>query len=102
MKNIYQKLHAIPDPSKKISFPPLRNAHIQDVLQRCLQRRPERRPTIPELLRHSLLNPDAAPAAPPVRTLARIHLSPIGPCRQLMRLVVASERGSVGGELAQH
>ena len=62
LKTIHQKLLAIPNPNHKISFPPLRNVHLQDVLQRCLQRDPSSRPTIPELMRHALLRPEAASA----------------------------------------
>jgi serine/threonine-protein kinase TTK/MPS1 len=60
LKTIHQKLLAIPNPNHKIKFPPLRNVHLQDVLQRCLEREPSRRPTIPELMQHALLRPEAA------------------------------------------
>ncbi|EFN53107.1 hypothetical protein CHLNCDRAFT_10750, partial [Chlorella variabilis] len=35
-----QKMHAIIDPGHRISFPPLRNAPLLDVIQRCLDRDP--------------------------------------------------------------
>lgn len=37
-RTIWQKLQAIPDETKPIAFPELRNAHLRDVLMRCLQR----------------------------------------------------------------
>ena len=58
LRTIYQKLQAIPDPKKPISFPSLRNPHLLDVLKRCLQRNPSLRPTISELLKHPLLSRD--------------------------------------------
>eukprot|EP00965_Chrysotila_dentata_P213946 6187937-Pleurochrysis_carterae.AAC.1 len=64
LKNIYQKLQAIPDPRRKIDFPPLRNPYLQDVLTRCLQRNPAARPSIPELLEHPLLRPERSAEAP--------------------------------------
>ena len=83
--NVIQKLHCITDPSYVIAFPPVDGIHglaasssgafLLDTLQRCLQRDPARRATIPELLTHPFLNPDAvataiaaespAPALPP-------------------------------------
>jgi serine/threonine protein kinase len=67
LRNIHQKLLAITNPNKPIDFPPLRNRQLQDVLERCLRRAPEERPTIPELLAHPLLRPPEpeAPRAPP-------------------------------------
>ena len=67
LRNIHQKLLAITNPNKPIDFPPLRNRQLQDVLERCLRRTPEERPTIPELLAHPLLRPPEpdAPRAPP-------------------------------------
>lgn len=38
-----QKMHAIIDPGHRVSFPPLRNAALLDVIQRCLDRNPRSR-----------------------------------------------------------
>lgn len=66
LRTIYQKLSAIPDATKPIAFPPTRNPYMVDVLQRCLQRQPTRRLSIPELLEHPMLRPElrARPASP--------------------------------------
>jgi serine/threonine-protein kinase TTK/MPS1 len=66
LRTIYQKLSAIPDATKPIAFPPMRNPCMIDVLRRCLQRQPTKRPSIPELLEHPLLRPElrARPASP--------------------------------------
>lgn len=37
-RTIWQKLQAIPDETKPISFPELRNEHLRNVLTRCLNR----------------------------------------------------------------
>ena len=55
LRNIIKKMQAITNENVPINFPPLRNPHLQDVLQRCLQRKAELRPKIPELLQHPLL-----------------------------------------------
>lgn len=49
----------------QIDLPPLRNPHLLDTIQRCLEYNPERRITIPELLRHPFLRPENAPVVPP-------------------------------------
>ena len=74
LRNIHQKLLAITNPNKPIDFPPLRNRQLQDVLERCLRRTPEERPTIPQLLAHPLLRPPEpdAPRAPPPAAAARV------------------------------
>ena len=38
-----QKMHAITDPKHQISFPPVKNAALQDTLKRCLNRNPRTR-----------------------------------------------------------
>lgn len=53
-----QKLHAIVDDKHAIDFPPHPNGHLMDVLQRCLSRQPQRRPTISDLLDHPFLHPE--------------------------------------------
>jgi serine/threonine protein kinase len=50
--------------SRQIAFPPLRNSHLRDAIQRCLVFSPEGRISIPDLLRHPFLRPDLLPAAP--------------------------------------
>ena len=57
------KLQVIPDPRKKIQFDPVQNPYLLDSLQRCLDRNPRTRITIPELLEHKFLNPEKATAA---------------------------------------
>ena len=54
-----QKMHAITDPHHSIQFPPLRNRALLDVIQRCLDRDPKSRITMPELLGHAFLRPEA-------------------------------------------
>jgi serine/threonine-protein kinase TTK/MPS1 len=54
-----QKMHAITDTHHSIHFPPLRNRALLDVIQRCLDRDPKRRITMPELLGHAFLRPEA-------------------------------------------
>ncbi|KAL1522782.1 hypothetical protein AB1Y20_017754 [Prymnesium parvum] len=76
-RTIWQKLQAIPDVTKPISFPELRNAHLREVLMRCLNRRPSQRMTIPELLEHPLLRPELQPAAAPVSMLSAEQLGEI-------------------------
>lgn len=62
-----QRVLALTDPNVKVEFPSehcLHNisettqAHLRDVLERCLQRDPRKRPTIPELLAHPFLAGD--------------------------------------------
>ena len=53
-------MQAITSPSHKIAFPALRNASLLNTLQRCLDRNPTTRVTIPELLAHPFLRPDLA------------------------------------------
>lgn len=54
-----QKMHAITDTHHSIHFPPLRNRALLDVIQRCLDRDPKTRITMPELLGHAFLRPEA-------------------------------------------
>lgn len=55
----------LPSLLRQISFPPLRNPHLRDAIQRCLVYSPERRISIPDLLCHPFLRPDLLPAVPP-------------------------------------
>jgi serine/threonine-protein kinase TTK/MPS1 len=66
LKNIIQKMQAITNESVAINFPPLRNQHMQEVIQACLHRRADLRPPIPTLLNHALLRtpPPPSPVAP--------------------------------------
>ena len=41
-----QKMHAITDPNYRIAFPPIKNAALLDVMQRCLDRNPRTRITM--------------------------------------------------------
>mmetsp|Transcript_28172 Transcript_28172/g.57144 ORF Transcript_28172/g.57144 Transcript_28172/m.57144 type:complete len:571 (+) Transcript_28172:2017-3729(+) len=50
--NMMKKIQAIVNKSFKISFLPLKSFQIIDVLKNCLQRNPDSRPSIPELLKH--------------------------------------------------
>lgn len=54
-----QKMHAIIDENHAISFPPISNPDLLDVIQRCLKRHPKSRITMPELLDHPFLHPHA-------------------------------------------
>ncbi|KYR00773.1 TTK family protein kinase [Tieghemostelium lacteum] len=53
--NMFTKYHAIINPNHVIHFPDHKNQNLLDVLKRCLQRKPQDRPTIPELLIHNFL-----------------------------------------------
>jgi serine/threonine-protein kinase TTK/MPS1 len=50
-------VQAIVNPKVAIKFAPLANEALLDVLQRCLQRNPTKRPSIEELLQHPFLSP---------------------------------------------
>jgi serine/threonine-protein kinase TTK/MPS1 len=66
--SLIQKLHCITDPTYEISFPPLPNPALLDVLKSCLQRKPELRAPIvgPNgLLQHPFLHPNSSPAPAP-------------------------------------
>ena len=56
-----QKLHAITDPRYSIEFPPLPvdNPALIDLMQSCLERNPQKRITIKEILSHKFLRPFA-------------------------------------------
>ena len=45
-------MHAIIDPNHRVSFPPIRNRALMDVMQRCLDRDPRTRVTmkVPECM----------------------------------------------------
>jgi serine/threonine-protein kinase TTK/MPS1 len=62
IRNMVQKMQAITNPRVKIEFPTVANAHLNDAIQACLQRKPEKRPSIPQLLAHPFAV--GAPAAP--------------------------------------
>ncbi len=52
-----QKMQAIIDEKVDIKFEKISNSLLMDVLVRCLQRDPNKRITIDELLRHPFLHP---------------------------------------------
>eukprot|EP00792_Barthelona_sp_PAP020_P005585 TRINITY_DN2715_c0_g1_i1.p1 TRINITY_DN2715_c0_g1~~TRINITY_DN2715_c0_g1_i1.p1 ORF type:complete len:584 (+),score=126.93 TRINITY_DN2715_c0_g1_i1:61-1752(+) len=55
IKNILLKLQAIPNPNCEIAYGNIQNELLLDVLQGCLCRDPDKRLTIPELLKHPFL-----------------------------------------------
>jgi serine/threonine-protein kinase TTK/MPS1 len=57
-----QKLQSIINPNHPIEFPAVENPFLLDVMRSCLRRDPKKRPTIPELLEHPFLRPDAVMA----------------------------------------
>lgn len=70
-----QKMHAITDPNHVVAFPPVPNAALLDVLQRCLDRNPRTRITMRELLAHAFLRPDTGGAAAGASQGDRVELS---------------------------
>lgn len=61
--SLIHKLQAIVSPAHEIEFPPLRNPFLLDVLKRCLDRDPAKRPPIcgaGGLLSHPFLDPTSA------------------------------------------
>lgn len=52
-------MQAITDPSYKIEFPAVDNPDLLDIMKRCLDRNPNTRITIPQLLEHPFLCPRA-------------------------------------------
>ncbi|KAK2075783.1 hypothetical protein QBZ16_001524 [Prototheca wickerhamii] len=70
-----QKMHAITDPNHVVAFPPVPNAALLDVLQRCLDRNPRTRITMRELLAHAFLRPDTGGAAAGAPQGDRVELS---------------------------
>jgi len=53
----HHKINAIVNPNHQITFAPIRNTALLDVMKSCLQRDPAARPTIPSLLEHKFLHP---------------------------------------------
>lgn len=58
IKNTLQKLSCIQDPKYEISYRNIVSATVLEVLKGCLQRNPENRMSIPELLRHRFVCPE--------------------------------------------
>eukprot|EP01105_Mastigella_eilhardi_P004310 TRINITY_DN1572_c0_g1_i5.p1 TRINITY_DN1572_c0_g1~~TRINITY_DN1572_c0_g1_i5.p1 ORF type:complete len:588 (+),score=137.38 TRINITY_DN1572_c0_g1_i5:13-1776(+) len=58
---LMQKLRCIVDPHYQIEYPPSTNEALLDVLQACLQREPQVRPSIPALQAHPFLRPTYCP-----------------------------------------
>eukprot|EP00834_Sanchytrium_tribonematis_P001712 NODE_44_length_33449_cov_1.575742.p12 type:complete len:337 gc:universal NODE_44_length_33449_cov_1.575742:18706-17696(-) len=52
--NMYQKLQAIPDPTFAINYPNTKRNAMQ-VMQWCLHRAPEKRPTVTDLINHAFV-----------------------------------------------
>lgn len=65
LKNMMQKLSCIQDEKYDINYPPVDDPTILPVLQGCLQRNPNKRMSIPELLSHPFLRRSATPAVSP-------------------------------------
>ncbi|KAL4539201.1 hypothetical protein Ndes2526B_g02541 [Nannochloris sp. 'desiccata'] len=57
-----QKMHAITNDRHQIDYPPMKNAALLDVIQRCLDRNPRSRISMDELLNHPFLTPTHANA----------------------------------------
>jgi len=55
-----QKMHAITNDRHQIDYPPMKDAALLDVIQRCLDRNPRTRITMDELLNHPFLTPTHA------------------------------------------
>ncbi|XP_041354067.1 dual specificity protein kinase TTK-like [Gigantopelta aegis] len=58
IRNCWSKLSAIKDPKHVIQLPPIQDENLLDVLQRCLNRDPTKRPSATELLSHAYLKED--------------------------------------------
>ncbi|PRW45719.1 hypothetical protein C2E21_5938 [Chlorella sorokiniana] len=96
-----QKMHAIIDAGHRIVFPPLKNAALLDVIQRCLDRNPRSRITMQELLEHPFLRPThaAAPAAAP-KPGSSVELSREQLTKLLQQVAAAGVSGSDVGHLS--
>ena len=73
VKNYLRKMQAITDERVEIQFPPLRTSkfpYLLEVMKACLQRKPECRPKLSELLQHPLLRGPIAPSAAPAGGLS--------------------------------
>lgn len=80
--SLIHKLQAIVSPSHEIEFPPLRNPFLLDVLKRCLDRDPARRPPIcgpAGLLSHPFLDPTSAAEQGALASAAAAPGSDTGP-----------------------
>lgn len=73
--NPLQKLQAIVNRDHKIDFPQSSIRGLTQVLQSCFERDPKKRPTIPELLAHKFLKPNAPPTPRATATPKRGGLS---------------------------
>ncbi|KAI8849395.1 kinase-like domain-containing protein [Chytridium lagenaria] len=58
---VLQKLHCIADPNYLISFTPIDDSNLMNVMRSCLNRNPKKRMGIPQLLNHRYLNPGVSP-----------------------------------------
>ena len=87
IKNIVQKMQAITNEGFKISYPELLNVHLTDVIKACLQRKAEKRPSIPSLLAHPLLRGPSSAAPAPAPAGAGLSDEQLG---QLLQQVAAA------------
>jgi serine/threonine-protein kinase TTK/MPS1 len=55
---LLQKLRQIPDEKHQLTFRPIANKALLSAIKWCLERDPQKRPTIEQLLEHKFLNPD--------------------------------------------
>ncbi|KAI7845303.1 hypothetical protein COHA_001145 [Chlorella ohadii] len=97
-----QKMHAIIDAGHRIAFPPLKNAALLDVIQRCLDRNPRSRITMQqELLEHPFLRPTHAPAAAAApKPGSSVELSREQLTKLLQQVAAAGVSGSEVGHLS--
>ncbi|KAK9804601.1 hypothetical protein WJX73_006405 [Symbiochloris irregularis] len=85
-----QKMHAITDPNHVIAYPPVTDAALMDVMQRCLEWDARRRITMQELLQHAFLRPaTVGPVERPQKGAAAKANSPGGLTREQVRYLVA-------------
>ncbi|XP_054711277.1 dual specificity protein kinase Ttk-like [Uloborus diversus] len=63
IKTLFQKIHAITDPNFEITFKPLSDNLLLDVLKQCLKRNPKERASVETLLKHPYLRDERAEAS---------------------------------------
>ncbi|KAL3180517.1 hypothetical protein MRX96_009064 [Rhipicephalus microplus] len=74
ISSAHAKLLAIADSKRAIDFPPVNDPHLLDVMKQCLNRDPQKRPTIPELLGHPYLSGKMAPQPGSLSMSANPHV----------------------------
>ncbi|PSC73666.1 hypothetical protein C2E20_3077 [Micractinium conductrix] len=96
-----QKMHAIIDSNHRVAFPPIKNAALLDVIQRCLDRNPRSRITMQELLEHPFLRPTHAPAPAPAKPSgSSVELSREQLTKLLQQVAAAGMSGGDVGHLS--